>query len=135
MSDPVVRFNKNARRKDGLQTYCSNCQASYGRDYYIKTPEKNSQRRKSAEERKIKVKRSVVEYLSEHPCVDCGESDFRVLEFDHVRGVKEGNISELSERWSWERLSVEIGKCDIRCANCHRRVTGERGRWYRFLRE
>jgi ferredoxin len=26
---------------------------------------------------------------------------------------------------------VEIAKCDVRCANCHRRVTAERGSWWR----
>src|SRR5215469_10950961 len=42
-------------------------------------------------------------YLSEHPCVDCGNRDVRVLEFDHVQGKKSGNISRmLGEGFSWQ---------------------------------
>lgn len=31
----------------------------------------------------------------------------------------------------WRRILAEIEKCDVRCANCHRRVTVERGGWWR----
>ncbi len=60
------------------------------------------------------------EYLSTHPCVDCGEADLVVLEFDH-RGDKHEEICVLVSRGSFDRLVEEIKKCDVRCANCHRR--------------
>jgi hypothetical protein len=59
--------------------------------------------------------------------VDCGESDPIVLEFDHVRGVKRGEISRLKTMVSLETLAEEIAKCDVRCANCHRRKTHRDG--------
>jgi hypothetical protein len=66
-------------------------------------------------------------YLSDHPCVDCGNNDLRVLEFDHVRGEKEDNIGNASQKsWSIEKLQKEIEKCEVRCANCHRIATHER---------
>ena len=72
----------------------------------------------------------ITEYLRQHRCVDCGESDLRVLEFDHVRGKKERNISNLvREGWAWQRIASEIAKCDVRCANCHRRKTVEQFGW------
>lgn len=71
-------------------------------------------------------------YLGSHPCVDCGESDWIVLEFDHVRGIKSYNVSALLNRGqSLDHLKEEIAKCDVRCANCHRKATAKRGNFYR----
>lgn len=73
-------------------------------------------------------------YLLEHPCVDCGNTDTRVLEFDHVRGKKAENISRMVlEGFSWSAIEAEIAKCEVRCANCHRIKTGERGGFWRNL--
>lgn len=61
------------------------------------------------------------------PCVDCGENNPIVLEFDHVRGVKKANISDMSRAsYSIATIKEEIDKCEVRCANCHRIVTHER---------
>lgn len=69
----------------------------------------------------------VDDYLKLHSCVDCGNSDVRVLEFDHVRGKKETNVSNVIRNgWKLERLISEIEKCEIRCCNCHRIATIER---------
>jgi len=70
-------------------------------------------------------------FLRSHACVDCGERDMRVLEFDHVRGVKVASVADMTGRGiSWQRIEREIAKCEIRCANCHRRKTvAERGWW------
>ena len=58
-------------------------------------------------------------------CVDCGEADMLVLEFDHV-GVKRGQISTMAWNVSLEALQRELAGCEIRCCNCHRRVTRQR---------
>ena len=72
-------------------------------------------------------------YLSSHPCIDCGILDIRVLEFDHVQGVKCDNVGRiLTNAASWPRIEAEIAKCEVRCANCHRIKTIERGQWWRF---
>jgi hypothetical protein len=80
--------------------------------------------------RKIGVFRNrnyVDNFLKGKSCVDCGNTDTRVLEFDHVRGIKEGHISHaVKNAWSIERLQKEIDKCEIRCCNCHRIVTIDR---------
>ena len=68
------------------------------------------------------------DYLLEHPCVDCGEADIRVLDFDHRDGEdKTGEVMKLAKAaYSWRRGSAEIAKCDVRCRNCHAKVTYER---------
>jgi hypothetical protein len=67
----------------------------------------------------------LVEHLNDHPCVDCGEADIRVLDFDHV-GTKRGQISHMVFNVSLATLEREIAECEIRCCNCHRRVTALR---------
>jgi hypothetical protein len=64
-------------------------------------------------------------------CVDCGESDPCVLDFDLTRGEKEGNISSMvGNGMNWQRIANEIAKCEIRCANCHRRKTARQCGWW-----
>ncbi len=70
-------------------------------------------------------------YLASHPCLDCGEADPIVLQFDHVRGEKSFVISRAPEmRVRLEKVVEEIAKCEVRCANCHTRKTArDRGWW------
>lgn len=67
----------------------------------------------------------ILEYLRNNPCVDCGESDPIVLEFDHLDPtLKKGNISYLvSMCVAKQTLTEEISKCEVVCCNCHRRRT------------
>ena len=68
----------------------------------------------------------VVGVLSHAGCVDCGERDVVVLDFDHVRG-KAANVGDLvRNEVSIARIDAEIARCEVRCANCHRRRTAER---------
>lgn len=62
------------------------------------------------------------------PCADCGGRFHPVaMDFDHVAGDKTLGISEMVRgRYSWQRIEVEIAKCEIVCSNCHRVRTYER---------
>jgi hypothetical protein len=53
-----------------------------------------------------------------------------VLEFDHIGDDKKFNISDAVRKgYSMKKLTEEIAKCEVRCANCHRKKTYERGGW------
>lgn len=68
----------------------------------------------------MKKYRAVKDYLATHPCVDCGNDDERVLEFDHVDPqLKIDNIGRCICSMGMENLMDEIAKCEVRCANCH----------------
>lgn len=72
------------------------------------------------------------EYLDDHDCVECGETDSRVLQFDHVRGKKRGNVAQMVARgYGWNTILEEIAKCEVVCANCHARRTAQRGGFWR----
>ncbi len=73
----------------------------------------------------MKVRKMLLEFLSSKACIDCGENDPIVLEFDHKSPNKKFKYisNMLSGHYSWESVLKEIKKCEIRCANCHRRKT------------
>ena len=91
------------------------------KESYIKrVAARNKSQRKNNKEFIARVKRM-------YNCVDCGESDPIVLEFDHVRGKKKRNIADMAtQAYSINTIKEEIRKCCIRCANCHRRKTHSR---------
>lgn len=124
------QFHKRASAKDGLQLQCKRCNISGRVDYY----KRNSQREKDYDKRRrLENRRKIWEYLSTHPCVDCGEADPVVLEFDHIRD-KSRTISNFSKTGvAWATVVHEIEKCEVRCANCHRRKTAKQFNWYADL--
>jgi hypothetical protein len=67
----------------------------------------------------------LVSYLREHACADCGETDPIVLEFDHLRDKEFGIGTGFRDR-AWQSVLDEMAKCDVVCANCHRRRTAKR---------
>ena len=80
-----------------------------------------------------RAKDYVANYLSTHPCVDCGESDSIVLTFDHVRGEKSNDIANMiSAGGALETIIAEIEKCEVRCYNCHVIRTQTRSKTYRW---
>jgi len=114
---PINEFAKNSFRKDGLQTTCKTCQKLRGKAYYHSTKHQHA-----ATNRRLRVRNqlAVYEYLKTHTCVDCGINDPVVLTFDHVRGEKRWNVSDMVKQ-SWGLITIfdEIAKCEVRCFNCH----------------
>jgi len=120
-------FAKKRRgEKVGLQPWCRECSKLYHRERYQRDAEWRARVRRQAKERGDRTRAFVNDYLAKHPCVDCGEADPVVLEFDHVRGKKSFNIGTEANRRGEAALAKEIAKCEVRCANCHRRVTAKR---------
>jgi hypothetical protein len=98
--------------------------------HYAENKEKCKDRAKESSKKSIaRNKKHVNSFLLDNPCVDCGEPDPELLEFDHVRGEKDKAVSYgVFSGWSIKRLQEEMDKCEVRCANCHRKVTVERRR-------
>jgi len=94
------------------------------------TPLRSQQKRA----RRGDAKRRVLAYLLEHPCVDCGERDPVVLDFDHTRARKVANVSALVvDGYDWAVIAAEIAKCVVRCANCHRRQEARKRGYFRLV--
>ena len=125
---PFEKFGKNSRTSDGLQIKCIECKREYERLNYLENVlQRQAQRKIIRTKSSVRNKNFVLDYLSKHPCVDCGNTNVIVLDFDHINNDKEHNVSDMTHRgWSLNNLKKEIEKCEVRCANCHRIVTYER---------
>ena len=120
---PFSDFGKQAKSKDGYQYHCRQCKAELHQLNHKRRMEsiKRSQRKRVDTGRQF-----VVEWFSTHPCVDCGNSDIRVLEFDHLSDKLKGVGWLLHAGYSVAAIKREIEKCEVRCKNCHVIKTYER---------
>jgi hypothetical protein len=111
-------------KKTGLRrSRCNICRAPEMRKHYEENKEYYVNKARAwRRNRRIELKTLILQYLKSNPCIDCGEADPVVLEFDHVRGRKELEVAKLVHKAvSKDHLVSEINKCEVRCANCHRR--------------
>lgn len=152
VTHPAIEFAKNASKFSGLATYCKAATRERAR-----TPEgrvaasKRAQRRWESVEYQEKSRawqqarrtrlganhdlkrararlKSIVDAWKASGCVDCGYSDVRALDPDHLDpATKLGNLSRMVQLCASEaRIRAELAKCVVRCARCHRRRTFER---------
>jgi hypothetical protein len=70
----------------------------------------------------------VLDQLRSVPCADCGERFAQCsMDFDHRDpATKLARVTSMVGRAGLQRILAEAAKCDIVCANCHRRRTLER---------
>jgi hypothetical protein len=123
---PESDFCWRRKHRGQRDNYCRPCRAAYKHEHYAKHRARyvaNAMRRKNA----IAAERAayLVEFFRERGCSDCGELDPLVLEFDHL-GDKSFDIARGVRNHSWPAVLAEIAKCDVVCANCHRRRTAIR---------
>lgn len=115
-------------KKDGkLRPDCKECVRKRNK---AKDKKSFKERMRQVKEKAVyQAKEYVKNYLATHFCVDCGEKDIEVLDFDHVRGKKVCDVSHLVATGSrlW-KIEEEIAKCEVRCANDHRKITAKRRR-------
>jgi hypothetical protein len=130
---PVEDFAWRRKAKGQRDNYCRPCRADYKQEHYAAHRQRYidlARRRKQA----MVAERVtyLVAYLKNHPCVDCGETDPIVLEFDHLRDKAFGIGKGWRDR-PWQAVLDEMAKCDVVCANCHRRRTAQRGGFARAV--
>jgi len=127
-------FAWRRREKGQRDNYCRGCRAEYKQRHYAANKQRyisNAARRRTRvlEENLDRL----IEFLAAHPCVDCGETDPLVLEFDHI-GDKSFMIAKAVRERPWASIEREIAEREVVCANCHRRRTARRGGYARAAR-
>lgn len=129
---PMEEFGWKDRTRGKRHTVCKTCTAVRSSKWYYENQERQKENVKlNNQSYREQAREFVFAYLSAHPCVSCGETDPVVLEFHH-RGDKDNEVSRLMGRGaSLDALKAEIAKCDVVCANCHRRITATERSWYK----
>lgn len=122
---PTANFN---RHPTGYQWWCRDCYRSYFRS---RGAVHREQSRRARSRRRREVRAFLDNYLLSHPCVECGEADSVVLEFDHV-GEKRGHVGVLAGNGiSISGAKRELMNCEVVCVNCHRVRTAKSRQWWR----
>lgn len=123
-------FSWKNKSKGIRASMCKSCHQNYSKTHYANNHDAYiAKSKKNGKKQYAKNRELIIQHLKSHSCVDCGESDIAVLQFDHRnREDKHAPVSRLGH-CSLSKLMKEIEKCDIRCANCHMRRTGNQFGW------
>ena len=122
---PFEAFSPRRNRNNAFHSRCRECHVKEIKEWRLANPDWE----KAKYDRKRFARRyMLINHYVANPCVDCGELDPVVLEFDHIKekGDKSFNIGGLSGNVSIKKVIAEMAKCEVRCANCHRRMTAAR---------
>ena len=112
LSSEFYKNNKNG--KDGLSSYCKECQKANKKEHYKNNKEKYAKNvfnnSKWFLELKIGLK-----------CNRCGFDHPAALDFHHNNPTeKEFGVSGRISKKNKEKILEEIKKCEVLCSNCHR---------------
>lgn len=133
----LSEFPWKNKKTGRLHSKCKKCVSADSRLWYShnKTKHKKNVEQNNQKYRSINRK-YVWEYLLVHPCVNCGEKNPIVLEFDHIDPLSKIDCvsNMVHSTCSLKSLKEEIIKCEVRCANCHRIKTAiQCGWWSEFI--
>ena len=82
---------------------------------------------------RLECRKYVLEHYMTHACIDCGENDYRVLQFDHVNDKRDDVGRLVGSGYPLTTIIKEIEKCVVRCANCHHRKTAKEQNWFKAM--
>ena len=124
-------FYSDASKKTGFRPDCKECLNKRNKTKYHTDIAHKEKKRKGITTRRKENQIKVLRIQKNTGCIDCGETDPVVLDFDHTTGNKTSGICRMINNHApWERIEQEIAKCVVRCANCHRRKTAIAGNFY-----
>jgi hypothetical protein len=119
-----IKYGGNG--KQYRRNICSRCRSKkinstrqdYRREYNIKNKDKRVARKREL----TNIAYHTINGIKlSNPCGDCGNYFcYEVMDFDHIRDKNTTIARMMSSAYKIETIILEIEKCDLVCANCHR---------------
>lgn len=129
----IESFSFKQKDRQIRKRICKHCHASYRRKHYLQNKAKYIKKAHEWNKKQAEIlSRYLFERLSKSQCIDCGEKDIIVLDFDHLDNKLFGIAEMYKNRYSLEAIKEELDKCVVRCANCHRRKTAKESGFWKF---
>lgn len=100
---PFSDFYKDKRRKDGINSLCKKCH--------------NQMTVKRGQE----IKQRAIDYKG-GKCIHCGYRQCNAALHFHHREDETKELKISGNIKNWEKLKVELDKCDLVCSNCHAEI-------------
>ena len=121
-SKPYSCFGLKNAEKLIYQSSCKECHNEYTKKHYqlnksiyLENADKNRKRKHS-------INREIVDNTKLVGCKYCNEKEICCLDFHHINDDKEYTISKMMHSYGKKKLLLEISKCEVVCANCHRKL-------------
>jgi len=116
---PIENFSFRNKEKQIYSSNCKECQKTFHTNWYEKH---KTFRKKQIHDRRQGIKDLFVEYKLTLECSICSQNHIATLDFHHRDPSEKDYL--VSKMWkdgvSFKTIMMEIEKCDILCANCHR---------------
>jgi len=132
IAKPLQQFHLRDKARGLRHSSCGECFNAYRREHYrMNRADYIRRNTRILKARGRQWQRRLWAFLRDHPCVDCGATDPVVLECDHVDpATKRQSVTLLARGgYPWPSVLAELAKCEVRCANCHRRRTAAQFNW------
>jgi hypothetical protein len=119
---PLSCFGFMQRYRDGLNYQCRNCASVYNTKYRLNHYARVNESTSKAREKRRKKSSLFITKSKGRGCAICGYNICpEALEFHHVNGDKDRIIARLRDS-NIEKIKIEMAKCIVICANCHREL-------------
>lgn len=117
----VTEFHKRVGKQDNYHSYCKKCAIEGSKKAYRDLNQKEwmeEQARNTA----IALLKIIDLIREKYGCIVCGEKCVFCLDFHHINPkTKIKAVSSIASTKNITKTIIEINKCVVLCANCHRK--------------
>ena len=118
----IARFNRGGKPEEFQVFLCSECGEDDPDKFYQARSRCKTCHNKRQHLYVLETKKKAVEYKG-GKCQRCGyNKNYAALDFHHLDPDEKDLNYKTARHWSWERLKVELDKCELVCRNCHAEI-------------